>query len=348
MSTDDSSPMKVLVTGAAGFIGYHAAERLLERGDTVVGLDNLNDYYDVNLKLARLERLRKHREFSFAKIDLADRAAVPALFAEHKFNRVVHLGAQAGVRYSLENPLAYVDSNLVGTTNILEGCRHNGVEHLVYASTSSVYGANTKMPFSVHQNVDHPLSFYAATKKANELMAHTYSSLYGLPTTGLRFFTVYGPWGRPDMALFVFTQRILEGKPIDVFNHGHHQRDFTYVDDIVAGIVGALDREARPDPAWSSDAPDPATSNAPYRLYNIGNSRPIELTRYIELIEQSLGLKADKNMLPLQIGDVPATWADVEDLSRDVGYRPSTPVEVGIERFVRWYRDYYAGRKIPA
>ena len=333
--------MKVLVTGAAGFIGYHAAERLLERGDTVVGLDNLNDYYDVNLKLARLERLKKYRGFSFVKIDLADRAAMPVLFAKEKFNRVVHLGAQAGVRYSLTNPLAYVDSNVVGTANVLEGCRHNGVDHLVYASTSSVYGANTKMPFSVHQNVDHPLSFYAATKKANELMAHTYSSLYGLPTTGLRFFTVYGPWGRPDMALFLFTRNILAGRPIDVFNNGHHRRDFTYIDDIVSGIVGALDRPAKANQAWNGDDPDPATSAAPYRLYNIGNNQPIELMRYIELIEQCLGKKAEKNFLPLQIGDVPATWANIDELSRDVGYQPTTPVEVGIGRFVRWYLEYY-------
>ena len=336
--------MKVLVTGAAGFIGSHAAERLLARGDTVVGLDNLNAYYDVNLKLARLERLQRHSRFSFVKLDLADRDAIPELFAAERFDRVVHLGAQAGVRYSLENPLAYVDSNVVGTANILEGCRHHKVEHLVYASTSSVYGANTKMPFSVHQNVDHPLSFYAATKKANELMAHTYSSLYGLPTTGLRFFTVYGPWGRPDMALFLFTKAILAGKPIDVFNHGHHRRDFTYVDDIVSGIVGALDRVATADPAWNGDAPDPATSRAPYRLYNIGNSQPVELMRYIELIEQCLGKKAQMNLLPLQVGDVPATWADIDDLSRDVGYQPTTPVEVGIERFVRWYLEYYGPR----
>ena len=336
--------MKVLVTGAAGFIGSHAATALLARGDSVVGLDNLNDYYDVNLKLARLESLKRQRKFSFAKLDLADRVGVPELFARERFDRVVHLGAQAGVRYSLENPLAYVDSNLVGTTNILEGCRHHGVAHLVYASTSSVYGANTKMPFSVHQNVDHPLSFYAATKKANELMAHTYSSLYRLPTTGLRFFTVYGPWGRPDMALFLFTKNILAGKPIDVFNRGHHQRDFTYVDDIVAGIVGALDRVAAPDPAWNGDDPDPATSQAPFRLYNIGNNRPVELMRYIELVEACLGKKAEMNLLPLQVGDVPATWADIDDLSRDVGYKPATPVEVGIERFVEWYLKYYERR----
>ncbi len=334
--------MKVLVTGAAGFIGSHAAGRLLARGDTVVGLDNLNDYYDVKLKLRRLARLESEPGFSFVKLDLADRAGMPALFARERFDRVVHLGAQAGVRYSLENPLAYVDSNVVGTTLVLEGCRHTGVQHLVYASTSSVYGANTRMPFSVHQNVDHPLSFYAATKKANELMAHTYSSVFGLPTTGLRFFTVYGPWGRPDMALFLFTRNILAGQPIDVFNHGHHQRDFTYVDDIVSGIVGALDRVPAGDVAWDGAAPDPATSRAPYRLYNIGNSRPVELMRYIELLEQCLGRKATLNLLPLQVGDVPGTWADIDDLVRDVGYAPTTPVEVGVERFVRWYRDYHA------
>ena len=333
--------MKILVTGAAGFIGSHVAERLLLRGDSVVGLDNLNDYYDVNLKLARLGRLRQHANFAFAKLDLADRARVPELFAVERFDQVVHLGAQAGVRYSLENPLAYIDSNVVGTANILEGCRHSAVKHLVYASTSSVYGANTRMPFSVHDNVDHPLSFYAATKKANELMAHSYSSLYALPTTGLRFFTVYGPWGRPDMALFLFTKNILAGVPIDVFNHGHHRRDFTYVDDIVTGIVAALGRPAAPDPAWDGDRPDPATSKAPYRLYNIGNNRPVELLRYIELIEDCVGKKAIKNMLPLQVGDVPATWADIQDLQRDVGYEPITPVEVGVEQFIRWYREYY-------
>jgi UDP-glucuronate 4-epimerase len=334
--------MKVLVTGAAGFIGSHAATRLLARGDRVVGLDNLNDYYDVSLKLARLERLKNHAKFSFAKVDLADRVAMPDLFAREKFDRVVHLGAQAGVRYSLQNPLAYVDSNVVGMANVLEGCRHNNVQHLVYASTSSVYGANTAMPFSVHQNVDHPLSFYAATKKANELMAHTYSSLYGLPTTGLRFFTVYGPWGRPDMALFLFTKNILAGKPIDVFNRGKHQRDFTYIDDIVSGIVGTLDRVAAGDPNWDSNDPDPATSSAPYRLYNIGNNRPVELMHYIEIIEKCLGRTTTKNMLPLQVGDVPATWADIDDLSRDVGYTPTTPVEIGIEHFVHWYMEYYA------
>jgi UDP-glucuronate 4-epimerase len=336
--------MKVLVTGAAGFIGYHACERLLARGEQVIGLDNLNDYYDVRLKHARLARLAPQANFRFVKLDLADRSGMPQLFARERFDRVVHLGAQAGVRYSLTNPLAYVDANIVGTANVLEGCRHGGVAHLVYASTSSVYGANTRLPFSEHQSVDHPLSFYAATKKATELMAHTYASLYGLPATGLRFFTVYGPWGRPDMALFLFTQHILAGEPIDVYNHGDHRRDFTYVDDIVSGIVAALDRVPRGDPAWNGAAPDPATSRAPYRLYNIGNNRPVELLRYIELLEQCLGRTAVKNLLPLQVGDVPATWADIGDLARDVGYAPSTPVEVGIERFVRWYLDYYGAR----
>jgi UDP-glucuronate 4-epimerase len=333
--------MKILVTGAAGFIGYHTARKLLERGDEIVGLDNLNDYYDVRLKLARLENLQQLRGFRFVKLDLADRAGMTELFALEKFQRVVHLGAQAGVRYSIQNPLAYVDSNVVGTANILEGCRHNGVEHLVYASTSSVYGANTRMPFSVHQNVDHPLSFYAATKKANELMAHTYAHLYSLPVTGLRFFTVYGPWGRPDMALFLFTRNILDGKPIDVFNHGHHRRDFTYVDDIAEGVVRACDRIATGNPQWNGDVPDPGTSRAPYRLYNIGNNRPVELLRYIEVLEQCLGRKAEKNLLPLQAGDVPDTWADIDDLTRDVGYTPSTPVEAGIKAFVDWYLSYY-------
>jgi UDP-glucuronate 4-epimerase len=333
--------MKLLVTGAAGFIGYHTVRRLLERGEQVVGLDNLNSYYDPNLKSARLEQLKGYPEFRFARLDLADRSGVAELFARERFQRVVHLGAQAGVRYSLENPLAYVDSNLVGTTTVLEGCRHTGVEHLVYASTSSVYGANTELPFSVHHAADHPLSFYAATKRANELMAHAYSSLYGIPSTGLRFFTVYGPWGRPDMALFIFARHILAGEPIDVFNFGHHRRDFTYIDDIVAGVIGALDRIPGADPAWNGAAPDPATSRAPFRVYNIGNDRPVELLRYIELLEQCLGRKAEKNLLPLQVGDVPDTWADVSDLRRDTGYAPQTPVEVGIERFVRWYLSYY-------
>ena len=333
--------MRVLVTGAAGFIGYHVAERLLARGDDVIGLDNLNAYYDPTLKQARLARLQAVKGFSFVKADLADRAAMESLFAGSAIDRVVHLAAQAGVRYSIENPHAYADSNLTGTLHVLEGCRHHKVGHLVFASTSSVYGANTKMPFSVHQNVDHPLSFYAATKKANELMAHTYASLYGLPVTGLRFFTVYGPWGRPDMALFQFTRNILAGKPIDVFNYGNHRRDFTYVDDIAGGVIAALDHVAAPNPDWDGDNPDPATSRAPYRLYNIGNNRPVELMRYIEVLENCLGRKAEKNLLPLQVGDVPDTWADAEDLVREVGYRPATPVEVGVAKFVEWYLDYY-------
>jgi UDP-glucuronate 4-epimerase len=333
--------MKVLVTGAAGFIGFHTARRLLERGDVVVGLDNLNEYYDVRLKLARLAILEPSPAFRFVKLDLADRAGVAALFAQERFERVIHLGAQAGVRYSLENPLAYVDSNVVGTANVLEGCRHNGVQHLAFASTSSVYGANTRMPFSVHQNVDHPLSFYAATKKATELMAHTYAHLYGLPVTGLRFFTVYGPWGRPDMALYLFTRRILAGQPIDVFNYGHHRRDFTYVDDIVDGVIRATDRPATGNAQWSGDEPDPGTSRAPYRLYNIGNNRPVELLRYIELLEKALGRKAEMNLLPLQPGDVPDTWADIDDLQRDTGYNPATSVETGVQRFVDWYLEYY-------
>lgn len=333
--------MKLLVTGAAGFIGARTAQMLLERGDEVVGLDNLNDYYEVSLKEARLQNLAPHKGFRFVKMDLADRAGMAGLFKQEKFQRVVHLGAQAGVRYSLQNPLAYIDSNVVGFGNVLEGCRHNGVEHLVYASTSSVYGANTKMPFSVHQNVDHPLSFYAATKKANELMAHTYAHLYGLPVTGLRFFTVYGPWGRPDMALFLFTKNILAGKPIDVFNYGKHRRDFTYVDDIAQGVIRATDRIAQPNAAWNSDDPDPSSSKAPYRLYNIGNNRPVELLRYIEVVEDSLGKKAEKNLLPMQAGDVPDTFADIDDLVRDVGYKPATPVEVGVKNFVEWYLSYY-------
>jgi UDP-glucuronate 4-epimerase len=333
--------MKILVTGAAGFIGAATTERLLERGYEVVGLDNLNAYYDVKLKEARLERLTGRSGFRFVKLDLTDSAQIDALFAREKFVRVVHLAAQAGVRYSLENPHAYVASNVTGTLNILEGCRHTGVEHLVYASTSSVYGANTNMPFSVHRGVDHPLSLYASTKRANELMAHNYSALFKLPTTGLRFFTVYGPWGRPDMALFLFTRNILEGKPIDVFNNGHHQRDFTYVDDIAEGVVRASERVAAPDPAWDGKTPDPASSFAPFRLYNIGNSRPVQLLRYIELIEETLGRKAIKNFLPLQAGDVPETCADIDDLVRDVGYRPATPVEVGVRAFVDWFCEFY-------
>jgi UDP-glucuronate 4-epimerase len=333
--------MRVLVTGAAGFIGYHVAERLLARGDEVVGLDNLNPYYDPSLKQARLARLRAHERFSFERLDLADRTGMEALFQRGRFERVVHLAAQAGVRYSIDNPHAYADSNLTGTLHVLEGCRYNAVQHLVFASTSSVYGANTKMPFSVHQNVDHPLSFYAATKKANELMAHCYASLYGLPVTGLRFFTVYGPWGRPDMALFLFARNILAGRPIDVFNYGKHRRDFTYVDDIAGGVVAALDHVAAANPDWDGDAPDPATGAAPYRLYNIGNNRPVELMHYIEVLERCLGRTAEKNLLPLQAGDVPDTWADAEDLVREVGYRPATPVEEGVKRFVAWYLDYY-------
>ena len=333
--------MKILVTGAAGFIGAALSHRLLDRGDDVIGLDNLNDYYDVRLKEARLTRLQAKKGFTFVRASLEDRAAIEDLFRTHKPQRVVNLAAQAGVRYSLENPQAYIDSNIVGFTNILEGCRHHGVEHLVYASSSSVYGANTRMPFSVHHNVDHPVSLYAASKKANELMAHTYSHLFSIPTTGLRFFTVYGPWGRPDMALFMFTKAILAGKPIDVFNYGRHRRDFTYIDDIVEGVIRTLDHVAQPDPAWSGDDPDSATSTAPYRLYNIGSNHPVELLRYIEVLEDCLGRKAEKNLLPLQPGDVPDTYADVDALVQDVGYRPSTPVEEGVKRFVDWYRDFY-------
>jgi UDP-glucuronate 4-epimerase len=333
--------MKVLVTGAAGFIGLFTAQRLLSKGYEVVGLDNLNEYYDVTLKQARLARLTPEARFRFVKLDLSDTTAMAELFARERFQRVVHLAAQAGVRYSLENPHSYVQSNVVGTLNVLEGCRHSGVEHLVYASTSSVYGANTNMPFSVHRIADHPLSLYAATKRANELMAHNYSALFGLPTTGLRFFTVYGPWGRPDMALFLFTRNILEGKPIDVFNHGQHRRDFTYVEDIAEGVVRSCERVARPDPKWSSAAPDPATSSAPFRIYNIGNSQPVQLMRYIEVIEQCLGRTAQKNYLPLQPGDVPETFADIEDLVTDVGYRPATPIEVGVRKFVDWFCEYY-------
>jgi len=332
---------KILVTGAAGFIGFHLSQVLLGRGDQVVGLDNLNTYYDVSLKEARLRRLQEQPAFRFVRLDLADRSAMAELFASEKFDRVVNLAAQAGVRYSLQNPHAYVDSNLVGFLNVLEGCRHNGVEHLVYASSSSVYGASTRMPFSVHDNVDHPVSLYAASKKANELMAHTYAHLYGLPVTGLRFFTVYGPWGRPDMALFLFTRAILEGRPIDVFNHGHMRRDFTFIDDIVEGVVRTLDHTAAPNPQWNGNHPDPGTSAAPYRLYNIGNNNPVELLHLIEVLENALGRKADKNYLPMQPGDVPATYADVDDLSRDVGFRPATSIEEGVARFVAWYRDYF-------
>ena len=339
--------MRILLTGAAGFIGAQTAQRLLAAGHEVIGLDNLNDYYDVALKQARLARLSSPG-FRFVKLDLADNEAIAQLFARERFARVVHLAAQAGVRHSLQEPHAYIRSNITGTLNVLEGCRHNGVEHLVYASTSSVYGANTDMPFSVHRIADHPLSLYGASKRANELMAHSYSALFGLPTTGLRFFTVYGPWGRPDMALFAFTRNILEGRPIDVYNRGHHARDFTYVDDIAEGVARACERIAQPNPGWDSRAPDPATSSAPFRLYNIGNHQPVQLMRYIEVIEQCLGRKAQLNLLPLQPGDVPETFADIDDLVRDVGYRPATPIEVGVRRFVDWFCEYYGyGRNSP-
>jgi UDP-glucuronate 4-epimerase len=333
--------MRILVTGAAGFIGSALTLKLLERGDTVYGIDNLNDYYDVSLKKARLERLATREKFSFEKLDIADRAGMDSLFARHKFDCVMNLAAQAGVRYSMENPHLYIESNIVGFCNILEGCRHRGVGHLVYASSSSVYGANTKLPFSEHDNIDHPISLYAATKKANELMAHTHAHLYGLPTTGLRFFTVYGPWGRPDMALFKFTKNIFEGKPIPVFNNGNMVRDFTYVDDIVEGVVRVIDRPAQPDPSWDGASPDPARSKAPYRVYNIGNNKPVQLMRYIEVLEQCLGRKAQIDMLPMQPGDVQATMADVSALENEMGYRPKTTVEEGVPRFVEWYRSYY-------
>ncbi len=333
--------MKILVTGAAGFIGARLCERLLARGDQVIGLDNLNDYYDVTLKEKRLARLLPEANFDFHRIDIVDRAAVDALFEKCRPQRVMHLAAQAGVRYSLTNPHAYLDANIVGFLNIIEACRQLPVEHLVYASTSSVYGANTKMPFSVHDNVDHPVSLYAATKKANELMAHTYSHLYRLPTTGLRFFTVYGPWGRPDMSLFLFTRKILAGEPIDVFNYGHHRRDFTYVDDIVEGVMRCIDRVAAPSPAWRGEDPDPGTSAAPYRLYNIGNNSPVELMDFIGTLESCLGRTAKKNFLPLQLGDVPDTYADVAALVEDTGYQPNTPLAVGIANFVNWYKTYY-------
>jgi UDP-glucuronate 4-epimerase len=330
-----------LLTGAAGFIGYHTALRLLDRGDRVIGLDNLNDYYDVRLKEARLARLTDRKGFSFVRADIADRATIDDVFKRERPRKVIHLAAQAGVRYSLTNPYAYIDSNVQGFINVLEGCRHFGTEHLVYASSSSVYGANTRMPFSVHDNVDHPLSLYAATKKANELMAHSYSNLYQLPTTGLRFFTVYGPWGRPDMAIFIFTRAILRGEPIDVFNNGTMRRDFTFINDIADGVVRISDRLPHPDPDWSGDKPDPGTSRAPYRLYNIGNNQPVELLRLIEVIEEAVGRKAVRRMLPMQPGDVPATYADVEDLARDAQFRPGTPIETGVARFVEWYREFY-------
>ena len=333
--------MKILVTGAAGFVGFHTSKQLLERGETVVGLDIFNDYYDVNLKESRAAVLDAYQNFSMVRIDLADRKAMEALFATEKFEKVVNLAAQAGVRYSIENPHSYIDSNIVGFLNVLEGCRHNDVKHLVYASSSSVYGANTTMPFSIHQNVDHPLALYGATKKANELMAHTYSNLYDLPTTGLRFFTVYGPYGRPDMALFLFTKNMIEGKPIDVFNYGKHRRDFTYIDDIVEGVVRTMDNVATPNEDWNAAKPDPGTSKAPYRIYNIGNSQTVELMDYIGAIEKCLDKTAEKNLLPLQPGDVPDTWADTEDLALDVGYRPNTPIEVGVKHFVEWYLEFY-------
>ena len=333
--------MKILVTGAAGFIGSHTSLLLLARGDTVVGLDNLNDYYDVQLKLDRLARLTPHENFRFVKLDVADREGMEKLFAEEKFDKVIHLAAQAGVRYSLVNPHAYIESNIAGFMNILEGCRHNKVQHLVYASSSSVYGGNTKMPFAECDSVDHPVSMYAATKKANELMAHTYSHLFGLPTTGLRFFTVYGPWGRPDMALFLFTKAILEGSPIDVFNHGRMKRDFTFIDDIVQGVIRTMDRVAEPDPAYNADLPDPGRSNVPFRVFNIGNNNPVELMAFIEAIEDAVGVKAEKNFMPLQDGDVPATYANTDELNAWTGFKPETPVREGVGRFVEWYRSYY-------
>lgn len=334
--------MKILITGAAGFIGAETALALLRRGDEVLGLDNLNDYYDVNLKRARLARLEAHPGFRFLKCDLKDRAAIEDVFAAQRPERVVHLAAQAGVRYGIQNPHSYVDSNITGFLHVLEGCRYHGVEHLVYASSSSVYGANTRMPFSVHDNVDHPLSLYAASKKASELMAHSYAHLYGLPVTGLRFFTVYGPWGRPDMSLFLFTRKILAGEPIEVFNNGNHARDFTYIDDVVEGVLRTLDRVAEPNPAWSGDAPDPATSSAPYRLYNIGNNQSVELMDLIACLEQALGYTAEKIMLPLQPGDVVGTRADIDALTADIGFQPKTPIQDGVRRFVDWYKSYYA------
>jgi len=336
--------MKVLVTGAAGFIGYFAAQRFLSRGDEVVGLDNLNAYYDVSLKNARLARLQPQAGFRFVRMDLADSTQMAALFERERFQRVVHLGAQAGVRYSIQDPHSYIQSNVLGTLNVLEGCRHHGVEHLVYASTSSVYGASTRMPFSVHEPASHPLSLYAASKRSTELMAHNYSALFKLPTTGLRFFTVYGPWGRPDMALFLFARAMIEGRPIEVFNEGRHTRDFTYVEDIVEGVVRVTDRVPGPDPSWNSAAPDPASSSSPYRIYNIGSNRPIQLLRYIEVLEQCLGRKAERVMKPLQLGDVPDTFANVDELIADVGYSPNTPIEVGIRNFVDWFKDYYGYR----
>ncbi len=332
---------KILITGAAGFIGFHLCSKLLSQGREVIGLDIFNDYYDPSLKEARAAILEKESGFQMIRKDMADRGAMKELFASENFDGVVNLAAQAGVRYSLINPHSYADTNLLGFVNILEGCRHGGVKHLVFASSSSVYGSNTKMPFSVHHNVDHPVSLYAASKKANELMAHTYSHLFGLPCTGLRFFTVYGPWGRPDMALFLFTKAIFEGRPIDVFNYGRMKRDFTYIDDIVEGVIRVLDMPAKPDPAWDGDNPDPSSSYAPWKIYNIGNNKPVELMRYIEVLEECIGKKAEKHLLPMQPGDVPATYADIDDLVRDTGFHPSTTLEEGIPRFVEWYREYY-------
>ena len=331
-----------LVTGAAGFIGYHVALRLLERGESVVGIDNLNDYYDPRLKEARLERLRPFEAFRFVRLDVADRPGMEALFAEIRPRRVIHLAAQAGVRYSLTNPYAYIDANVTGFLHVLEGCRHNGVEHLVYASSSSVYGANTRQPFSEHDNVDHPVSLYAATKKANELMAHSYANLHGVASTGLRFFTVYGPWGRPDMALFKFTRGIVAGEPIQVYNEGNMIRDFTYIDDIVEGVLRVTDRTAQPDPSWSGEEPDPARSFAPYRIFNIGNSKPVPLLRYISVLEECLGRKATMELLPIQPGDVLSTMADVSELQEEVGFRPDTPIEKGVAKFVDWYKEFYS------
>ncbi|MEK8018650.1 MAG: NAD-dependent epimerase [Candidatus Parabeggiatoa sp.] len=337
--------MSILITGAAGFIGAQLSKRLLEQGFEIIGIDNLNDYYDVNLKKARLTQLKTQPHFRFIQLDLADRAGIAELFSQNKFKKVVNLAAQAGVRYSIENPYAYVDTNIVGFVNLLEGCRHHRIEHLVFASSSSVYGLNTKMPFSVHHNVDHPISLYAATKKANELMAHTYSHLYGLPTTGLRFFTVYGPWGRPDMAYFKFTQAILKDQPIEVYNHGKMQRDFTYIDDIIEGVVRVLDRIPEPNLNWSSDSPDPGTSPAPYRLYNIGNNQPVELMYFIKTLEKALGKTAKMQMLPMQPGDVTATYADINDLEREIGFKPRTTIEEGIAHFVDWYRNDYSVKR---
>lgn len=335
------SDKPVLITGAAGFIGYHLALRLLKSGTPVIGLDNINDYYDVRLKLDRLKQLEQFPDFQFQRVSLEDRPTMESLFRQVRFDVVVHLAAQAGVRYSLTHPHAYVDSNLVGFVNILEGCRHALVKHLVFASSSSVYGANTAMPFSVHQNVDHPLSLYAATKKANELMAHTYAHLYGLPCTGLRFFTVYGPWGRPDMALFLFTRAMLEGQPIQIFNHGKMRRDFTYIDDIIGGVLRVMENPPQPTPGWSSETPDPGTSYAPYHIYNIGNNQPVELMEFVGVIEEALGIEAKKEYLPMQPGDVPATYADIDDLTRDLGFRPQTDIRQGIHRFIAWYKEYY-------